>query len=172
MSRKQLAFLVFLLFFNLNISFPLAQLKSSAVIENGRTVVLEYTLKVNGQIVESIVGKPIAYIQGKDKNLLPALTRQLNGLHIGDKKTVLVPVDEAYGSLDTEAFKEVPISALPKGVEPTAGKFFEIQIPDGSGTIPAIIWEVHEDTETVVLNFNHPLAGQDLQFDVKVLDIR
>ncbi|MGE0268269.1 MAG: peptidylprolyl isomerase [Candidatus Omnitrophota bacterium] len=140
----------------------------SMKIENGKKVKFDYTLKIDGQVVESSNGKePLEYTQGSGQ-IIPGLESRLVGLIAGDEKSVIVPAGEAYGEINEEAYREVPMSALPEGFEPQAGMVLEIQAPDAS-IVPVVVWEVKEDS--VVLNFNHPLAGKTLQFDIKIVSI-
>lgn len=137
-------------------------------IENGRKVKFDYTLKIDGQVVETSNGKePLEYTQGEGK-IIPGLESRLVGLTAGEEKSVVIPAAEAYGEINEAAYREVPKSSLPDGFEPEAGMVLEIKAPDES-VVPAVVWEVKE--ETIVLNFNHPLAGKTLQFDVKIVSV-
>ena len=89
-------------------------------------------------------------------------------MHVGEEKLVNVGPKDAYGEPDPKAFKEFPKTTLPKNVEPKVGMVLQAKAPDGE-SFPAAISEVKGDT--VVLDFNHPLAGKDLKFQVKVLKI-
>ncbi|MBP9854633.1 MAG: peptidylprolyl isomerase [Candidatus Omnitrophica bacterium] len=137
-------------------------------IEDGKKVKLDYTLKIDGQMVETSVGKtPLEYTQGKSE-IIPGLESRLEGLIVGDERSVIVPAVEAYGEINEEAYREVPKTSLPDGFKPEAGMVLDIEAPDKS-VVPAVVWEVKENS--VVLNFNHPLAGKTLQFDIKILSI-
>lgn len=138
-------------------------------IEDGRTVTFEYKLTIDGQVVESSEGKePLQYTQGSGE-IIPGLENKLLGMMAGDQKTVIVPAKDAYGEINEQAYREVEKSKFPPDFSPEAGMIIEIQNPDGGAT-PAIVWEVK--AETVVLNFNHPLAGKTLQFDVKIVSVK
>lgn len=140
-----------------------------AKIEDGRTVTFDYTLKIDGEVVESSEGKdPLKYEHGAGV-IIPGLESRLVGLMVGDEKSVVIPAKEGYGEINEEAYREIPRASLPEGFTPESGMIIEIQAPDG-GAIPAIVWEVKE--ESVVLNFNHPLAGKTLQFDVKIVSVK
>ncbi|MDE2221816.1 MAG: peptidylprolyl isomerase [Candidatus Omnitrophica bacterium] len=139
-----------------------------AVVGPGKKVTLDYTLTVDNKEVETSVGKePLTYTPGSHE-IIPGLEQQLNGLHVGDKKTVHVAAKDAYGEVDPKAYKEFPVSSLPKGLTPKVGMVLQATAPDGS-KFPAVISEVKGDK--MVLNFNHPLAGKDLTFDIKILKI-
>ena len=138
------------------------------VVGPGKKVTLDYTLTVDNQQVETSVGKtPLTYVVGS-RNIIPGLESQLNGMHVNEEKVVNVAAKDAYGDVDPKAFKEFPVTSLPKGMEPKAGMVLQATAPDGS-KFPAVISEIKGDK--VVLNFNHPLAGKTLTFKVKILKI-
>ena len=139
------------------------------VVEQGRRISIDYVLSINSQQVESTAGKePLSFVVGS-KNVISGLESQLMGMAVGQQKKVIVDAKDAYGLVDPIAFKEVPKTALPQDMEMKPGVVVEVDDPQG-GSFPGVIWEVKADS--VVLNFNHPLAGQTLEFDVKVLDIQ
>jgi len=138
------------------------------VIGPGKKVTLDYTLTVDNKQVETSVGKaPLSYVVGS-RNIIPGLESQLNGMRINEEKVVNVAAKDAYGEVDPKAFKEFPKTALPQGMDPKVGMVLQATAPDGS-KFPAVITEIKDDK--VVLNFNHPLAGKDLTFKVKILNI-
>ena len=138
------------------------------VIGPGKKVTLDYTLTVDNKEVETSVGKtPLSYVVGT-KTIIPGLEAQLNGLHINEEKIVNVAPKDAYGEVDPKAFKEFPVTSLPKEMTPQVGMVLQATAPDGS-KFPAVISELKGDK--VVLNFNHPLAGKSLTFKVKILKI-
>ena len=138
-------------------------------IEDGRTVKFDYKLTIDGQVVESSEGKePLEYEHGAGA-IIPGLEKKLAGMIAGDERTVIVAAKDAYGEINEEAYREVEKSKFPADFTPEPGMIIEIRNPDG-GAVPAIVWEVKENT--VVLNFNHPLAGKTLQFDVKIVSVQ
>lgn len=138
-------------------------------ITKGSKVAFDYTLTVDGKVVESSVGKtPLEYTQG-DNKLIPGLVKQLDGMKVGDEKTVELKPADAYGTPDPTAFKEVPISKLPPGMKPEVGML--LQTADSAGqTFPVRIAEVRKDS--VLMDFNHPLAGKTLSFKVKIVSVK
>ena len=137
-------------------------------IEKGKKVKLNYSLSINGEVVDSTIGdEPLKFIQGEE-TLLPALEKSLEGMQKGEKKKVVLTPEEGYGPLAEDAFKELPKSILPPEIEPQPGMIVELQADDGTN-IPAVIWEIKDDT--IIFNMNHPLAGQSLEFDVEVVDV-
>ena len=138
------------------------------VIENGRSVSIEYTLKLDdGTTVDTNVGDdPLTYTQGKSE-ILPALEEALLGHGVGDTKEVNLTAEQGYGPVNPEALQEVELDMVPEDSR-TVGTTLVATAPDGQQQ-PIRVHEVRE--ETIILDFNHPLAGQALNFDVKVLAI-
>ncbi len=138
------------------------------VIAKGKLVKVDYTLSVDEEQVETSVGKqPLEFAVGGN-TIIPGLESQLMGMHEGEEKIVFVEAKDAYGEIDTKAVKEFPKASMPKGVEPKSGMVLQAQAPDGE-EFPAMVKEVKDDK--VVLDFNHPLAGKKLKFQIKVLSI-
>jgi len=128
-----------------------------AAIENGKKVKFDYTLKVDGEIFESSIGrKPLEYTAGEGK-LVSGLADQMNGLRVGDEKTIIVKAEDGYGQQDPKAFLEVPKSSLPPEIEPKVGLILQVNAPNGD-SLPAPISEVKKDT--VVLNLNRPFLNK------------
>ena len=141
---------------------------SAMTVSNGKQVSLEYTMKLDDQsVVDSNVGgEPLKVTQGKHE-LVPGLEKALEGMAAGEKKNVTVAPPEAYGTVDPKAFQEVDRKMVPSNAQ-KVGMQLEGTTTDGRKVFPRIS-EVKN--ETVVLDFNHPLAGKTLHFDVKVLDV-
>lgn len=138
------------------------------MIGEGKRVSLEYTLTLADQtVIDTNVGKdPLVYTHGAQE-IIPGLEKQLIGLKVGDTKNVEVAPAEGYGEVDPNRVQEVPKENVPEeawGV----GKRLQGQGPDGQMMF-AEVTEVKENT--VVVDLNHPLAGQTLFFAVKVLKI-
>lgn len=138
------------------------------MIKNGRAVKMNYELSVDGEIIDSTDGRePFQYIHGKNQ-IIPALERQLEGLKVGDEREIILGPEDAYGVLDPEAYVEIPKSQLPQ-VDIQVGTRLGMIGPDGA-RLPATIVEIR--FETVLLNLNHPLAGKELHFLIRILEIR
>lgn len=149
-------------------AFNVCAYADDPVVGPGKKVTLDYTLIVDNKQVESSIGKqPLNYVPGT-RMIIPGLESQLNGMHVNEEKVVNVAPKDAYGEVDPKAFKEFPISTLPKGMNPQVGMVLRATAPDGS-QFPAVIYKV--DGDKVTLNFNHPLAGKSLTFKVKILKI-
>lgn len=139
------------------------------VIESGKEITIEYTMSVEGNVLDSTSGRgPARYTQGKD-DILPALSKSLEGLHVGDEKTVVLGPEEAYGKVNPQAIKQIPLSAFPAGVKLEPGTFLPVKGPNGK-TFPVRVLQV--TPETVVVDFNHPLAGKTVSFHIKVVSIK
>jgi len=138
--------------------------ETATAIAAGNQVSFAYTLTSEGETIESNVGdEPLVYTQGGGQ-ILPALEAELAGLTAGDKKTVNLAAADAYGEVRQDAMQEVPLEQLPEGAR-TVGAM--LQAPGFPGPI-----RVAEVTETVaVLDFNHPLAGKDLTFDIEIITV-
>ena len=145
------------------------KLKQGQVIQEGSLVSIEYTLTdETGKVIESNTGKePMTYVHGGGQ-MVPGLEKELTGLNVGAQKTVTVKPDEGYGPVDPKAFQEIPRDKLPPdAVKP--GAVLMTKGPQGQ-TIAMRVHEIRD--KTVVVDFNHPLAGKTLTFDVKVTDIK
>jgi FKBP-type peptidyl-prolyl cis-trans isomerase 2 len=144
----------------------LAQQETSEVIENGKMVEFEYRLSLeDGTVVESNFdeGEPIQYVQGGGQ-ILAALESALEGLAENDRKSVRLSAEDAYGVVNPEAFQEVPRDRIPEELLAVGA---QLQAPGYDG--PIRVHEIRDDI--VVLDFNHPLAGQALTFDIRIVSI-
>ena len=137
-------------------------------ISNGNTISIEYTLTLeNKKVVDTNVGKkPLKFVQGSHE-IIPGLETALEGMKKGENKQVTVPPEKGYGPKDPKAILEVPIDQIP----PDARKVgTQLQGKDAEGRmVHPRVAEVKD--QAVVLDFNHPLAGETLYFDVTILDI-
>lgn len=142
--------------------------KDGMVISTGNKVSIEYTLSLEDKtVVDTNVGSPpLTYLHGSHQ-IVRGLEEGLEGLRVGDTKQVTVQAEEGYGAVNPDAFREVDKKQIPlesrkvgtklRGSD-TAGRSLEVQVA-----------EVRD--KTVLLDFNHPLAGKTLYFEIKVLDI-
>jgi FKBP-type peptidyl-prolyl cis-trans isomerase SlyD len=133
-------------------------------------VTLAYTLYgEDGEVIDRTAAEePLSYLHGYGQ-LVPGLERGLEGMSKGDHRSVAVKAKDAYGDYDPEAIFEVERSDFPHPGEIAVGDEFVAESDDGEG-VPLSVVEVHDDS--VLIDTNHPLAGEDLTFDVTVLDIR
>ncbi|MBT3389704.1 MAG: peptidylprolyl isomerase [Chloroflexi bacterium] len=139
------------------------------MVQDNLVVSMEYTLSVDGEIVASADSNdPIQFIQGMG-NIIPGLEREINGMTIGESKNITLTPEDGYGEYDDEAFAEVPRDEIPDNVPLEIGTAIEMEDEEGN-YLEAVIDEIADDY--VVLDFNHPLAGQELHFAIKVIALR
>lgn len=149
------------------ITYPAHIRGEDVTIQKGGQVSFDYTLTVDGEVVDSSEGKePLQYTHGEGK-IIPGLSKQLEGMRVGEEKKVEVLPEEAYGQMNPDAFQEVPRSTLPADLELQVGMMLQVSGPQG--TVPARVAELKESS--IVLDFNHPLAGKALSFQVKIVSI-
>ena len=138
-------------------------------VEDSLVVTLDYNLMVEDELMESTDdGEPIQFIQGIGQ-IIPGLENALYGLRVGDKKEILIQPEDAYGEYDPESTKVVKKEEFSEEVPLDVGTFLDLSDDDGEVLSAQII---EEDEDTVTLDFNHPLAGKILQFEITVADIR
>jgi FKBP-type peptidyl-prolyl cis-trans isomerase SlyD len=138
-------------------------------VQDGQVVSMEYTLKVDGVVTDTSEGRePLEFVHGAG-NIIPGLEREMAGMAVGDSKDVMIAAAEGYGERDDEAFMDVPRDQFPAEIPMKVGTELQVQNQAGQPMFARI--EQVEDT-SVRLNFNHPLAGKDLHFSVKVVDLR
>lgn len=144
-------------------------LKPASSIQDGSIVSIEYTLTDDqGTVIDTNVGKePLTFIHGAGQ-IVSGLERELQGLQAGDQKKVRVKPEDGYGMPSQQAFQEMPRESIPAEAQ-KPGVALMAKAPDGRA-IPIRVHEVKE--KTVVVDFNHPLAGKTLNFDVKIKDIQ
>jgi FKBP-type peptidyl-prolyl cis-trans isomerase SlyD len=138
-------------------------------IESNSVVTLHYTLKDNeGNVIDQSDDGSFLYLHGA-MNIIPGLENALTGKSAGEEISVSVSPEEGYGVKDPERVQEVPKEMFESSDDIAVGTQFHAQSPDG-GAVVVTVTEVKEDV--VVIDGNHALAGIDLNFDVKVIDVR
>lgn len=138
-------------------------------IAKDSVVSIEYTLTDDqNEVLDSSEGMgPLEYLHGHN-NLIPGLEKELEGKNVGDSFKAVVKPEDAYGEIQKELVVEVDRAQFPDDVEITVGMQFEAGGPDGSRIVT--VTDVKDNKITV--DANHPLAGETLHFDVKVVSIR
>ncbi len=132
-------------------------------------VSLEFTLTVDGEVVDTSDGdEPIQFIQGQGQ-IIPGLEKALYGMALGENKEVVIPPQDGYGEEDPGAYTDIPRDEFPSEIPLEPGVELELKNTDGDILEASI---VSVDDESVHLNFNHPLAGRILNFSVKVVELR
>jgi FKBP-type peptidyl-prolyl cis-trans isomerase SlyD len=139
------------------------------MIKKGSLVSFEYTLSdETGKVIDSNKGgDAVAYTQGQQE-IIPGLEQGLSGMEVDEEKSFRLQPQEAYGPIDPKGFKEVPKTDIPAAGQ-KVGAVLSVRGSKGED-LTIRVSEVKQ--ETVILDFNHPLAGKTLNFNVKVLDIQ
>jgi FKBP-type peptidyl-prolyl cis-trans isomerase SlyD len=139
-------------------------------ITAGKVVALHYTLRDNeGELIDgSDQGDPLYYLHGAE-NLVPGLESALEGRRVGDKLSVTVPPDEAYGERQGPGPQAVPRDAFPEDAELEEGMPFSVENEEGE---EIDLWISRVEDDQVFVDVNHPLAGMTLCFDVEVMSVR
>jgi FKBP-type peptidyl-prolyl cis-trans isomerase 2 len=152
----------------LGASVQAQEAERTATVAVGARVSLEYTLKLgDGSLVETNVGgRPLVYRQGAGL-LLPAMEKQLEGMKVDESRSFSLSPDEAYGVADPNLVERVPVAAIPEEAR-VVGAVLMAQAPTGEQR-PMRVREVEDDV--IVMDLNHPLAGQTLHYEVKVVSI-
>ncbi len=139
------------------------------IVSNDMTVSFNYTLYVDEKTADSTPeGQPLAYIHGHGQ-IIPGLEKEMTGLKVGDKKTVVVQPEEAYGPYDDESVVTIDKSAFPEDFNFSIGHELHLQDDESNQVFTGVIKEF--DDKTVKVDLNHPLAGKVLKFDIEIVDI-
>lgn len=138
-------------------------------VANKRVVEIEYTLKDNdGNVLDSSEGRdPLAFIQGT-QSIIPGLEKGIEGWNEGDSGEVTVQPEDGYGEHNEELKQEVPRDIFQADAEIEPGMRFQAVGEQGT----QIITVIKAEGDKVLIDANHPLAGQTLHFDVKVAGVR
>ncbi|MDX1796750.1 MAG: peptidylprolyl isomerase [Hydrogenovibrio sp.] len=138
-------------------------------LEQNKVGLFNYVLTDNeGNQIDASNGQPLAYLHGHS-NLIPGLENELEGKTVGDKFTAKVAASDAYGEIQPHLIQEGVPKSMFQGVENLeVGMRFEAQSEQGVHSVE--ITEVQD--ETVTVDGNHPLAGQDLNFEIEVTGVR
>jgi FKBP-type peptidyl-prolyl cis-trans isomerase SlyD len=139
-------------------------------VQHGSVVSLEYSLTVEDELVESTEEDgPIEFLQGYEE-IIPGLEQAIYGMSVGQEKEVIVDPEDGYGEYDPEAFEEVPLDIFPGDMDLSLGMPVELYDEDSDETVDGYIAEIR--TDHVLVDMNHPLAGETLRFYVKVVGVR
>lgn len=138
------------------------------VVEDGMTVKLHYNGTLDdGSVFDTSEGRdPLEFVYGQGQ-MIPGFESALKDMKVGDTKTFTIPAAEAYGEYDESAVVEVPKDQLPPDLVPEVGMQLYAQSP--MGVMPVAIKEVKE--ASVMIDYNHPLAGEALTFDVEIVEL-
>lgn len=141
-------------------------------VANGKLITIIYDLYVDGfdgELIESVKeSEPLVFLLGEDE-MLETFEEKLIGLSVDDKFKFMIPKDEAYGDEDEDAIVEFPKSTFKEDGElPEIGDYVPMEDEDGT-VFDGVAIEITEDF--IVIDFNHPLAGEDLYFEGKIVKI-
>ncbi|MCK9472163.1 peptidylprolyl isomerase [Sulfurimonas sp.] len=137
-------------------------------ISNNQVVSMEYEVKVNGNVVDSNVNEePLEFTFGCGQ-IISGLESRIANLSAGESASILVPASEAYGEYNEEAMQKIPKEQF-EGIELSIGLPLQGQGPDGN-PIQVIVKDILDDE--VLIDFNHPLAGEELSFNVNIISVK
>lgn len=139
-------------------------------VKSGDTVKVHYHGKLtDGTTFDSSEGREPLEFEVGSGNVIAGFDSGVTGMQVGEKKTVNIPVEEAYGQVQDDLLMEFPLDRFPADMQPEVG--MQLNMSNGAGqNFPVVIREVRETS--VVLDANHPLAGQDLTFDLELVEIK
>ncbi len=137
-------------------------------VQKGDRVRVHYTGRLkDGKVFDSSKGRePLEFEVGAGM-MIAGFDRAVHGMNVGEQKTVEIPSAEAYGERREEMVIDVPRQQVPAGINPEVGQ--QLALNNGGQQVPVVIKEVTE--EKVVLDANHPLAGEDLIFDIELVEV-
>ncbi|MBZ0300259.1 MAG: peptidylprolyl isomerase [Anaerolineae bacterium] len=137
--------------------------------QSGDSVKLHYTgTLTDGTVFDSSDGRePLAFTLGQQQ-VIPGFENAVMGMSPGDTKTVTIPAEQAYGPHREEMLIQVPPSEFPDHITPKVGDQLQIRQPDGQA-FNVVVRDVSEIG--VTLDGNHPLAGQDLTFEIELVEV-
>ncbi len=140
-------------------------------VKDDLVVSLTYTLRLDdGQVVDSATDQnPLEFLQGRGQ-IIPGLERSLYGMSVNDEKEVVVVPADGYGEEDPDEFEEMPRDAFPSDMNLTEGMGLRLRDANSGQVFEAYIADIRPDS--VLLDFNHPLAGETLYFQVKITALR
>ncbi len=140
------------------------------IAKDGDTVKVHYkgTLEDGSVFDTSRGGEPLEFILGGG-NLIAGFDKAVDGMQVGEIKTVNIPAEEAYGPHRDELVLVIERGKLPENLEPSIGQQLQMSQPDG-GTVIAVVTDVSEGSITV--DTNHPMAGKDLTFEIELVEIK
>lgn len=137
--------------------------------QKGDKVKVHYHGKLtNGETFDSSNGREPLEFEVGSGTVIKGFDQGVDGMEVGEKKTINIPVEEAYGPRSEDMLIEFPKDRFPDDVAIEEG--MQLMMSNGSGqNIPVIVTEIKEDS--VILDANHPLAGEDLIFDIELVEI-
>ncbi|HLT07174.1 MAG TPA: peptidylprolyl isomerase [Cyclobacteriaceae bacterium] len=140
-----------------------------AVASKGNKVKVHYTGKLNdGTVFDSSENRePLEFVLG-DGNMIKGFDAAVHGMELGSNISVVIPSEEAYGEKRADMMIDIPMDQVPADIKPEVGMDLSIQNQMGQ---PMPVKVVYVDDQKITLDANHPLAGQDLTFDITLVEI-
>jgi len=137
--------------------------------KKGDNIKVHYTGTLeDGKVFDSSVGKKPLSVKLGSGMVIPGFDEALTGMEVGEKKTVIIPLEKAYGPHNAEMVMQIPINQVPDDMEPEIGQ--KMQVGGASGEVMMV--EVLDITDDfIVLDANPPLAGKDLTFEMELVSI-
>lgn len=140
-----------------------------AVATKGKTVRVHYTGKLkDGTVFDSSENRePLEFVVGGG-NIIKGFDEAVQGMETGTNKNVVIPSEDAYGAKREDMVVDIPIDQVPADINPKVGMDLSIQNQEGQ---PMQVKVVGVDAEKITLDANHVLAGEDLVFDIQLLEV-
>jgi peptidylprolyl isomerase len=140
-----------------------------SVAKNGDSVKIHYTGKLDdGTVFDSSEGRePLEFTVGSG-HVIPGFEKMVLGMAPGERKTDTIPVDQAYGERRDDMIVQIDRAQLPPDLNPEVGQELYVQQPGGQ-VLPVLVVDV--DDAGITIDANHPLAGQDLTFEIELVSI-
>jgi peptidylprolyl isomerase len=143
--------------------------KRRVKVRKGDTVKVHYTCRLaNGTVIDTSVGtEPLEFTLG-DNDVIKGLAEAVAGMKVGESKTATVAAEKAYGPYHDEWVLEVGRDKFTEGWRPEIGLHYEVPREDGQSTTATV---TRVSSSSVTLDFNHPMAGKELIFEIRLLEI-
>lgn len=141
-----------------------------AIIKKGDIIAIHYTGTLeDGQVFDSSFSRdePLRFTVG-DNEIIPGLEKELVGMAVGDTKRIHIPMQYAYGEWIDELVRDFPRELFPDGMDIEVGQQFFVSQEEGEQVAATV---VGVDGDVITLDVNHPLAGENLIFDVEILEV-
>ena len=140
-------------------------------LKNGDTVKVHYTGTLDdGRVFDTSKDRdPLEFKVGEGQ-IIPGFEQGVVGMEVGETRDIEVAPENAYGSRREELVMEVPVGEFPDHIEPEVG--MQLQASNGEGQPPTVVTVTEVGDEKVKLDANHPLAGEDLTFEIELLDLK
>jgi len=137
------------------------------MVETGKTVKVHYTGTLNdGSVFDSSQGRDPLEFQVGAGQVIPGFDAAIQQMDVGASKTITIPSDQAYGDVRQEMIALIPHEQFPEGLNPEVGQTLQLRTPEGA--LPVRVTDVKDNG--VVIDGNHPLAGEDLTFELTLVD--